>query len=152
LIHRCNYILLSQMHCVWQVVKTPTIISNNPVHPLHVLTPCFFNILMCVLIFCTIFAWNVSHSKRNWSRCGQKCILVFMWNTCNLCQILMKLEFSGQVFRKILKYQRCILVFVWGTCNFCQILMELEISRQVFRKTKNVYWSSCEIPVIFVRF
>jgi len=26
LIHRCNYILLSQVYCVWQVVKTPTII------------------------------------------------------------------------------------------------------------------------------
>jgi hypothetical protein len=27
LIHRCNYILLSQVYCVWQVVKTPTVIS-----------------------------------------------------------------------------------------------------------------------------
>ena len=26
LIHRCNYILLSQVYCVWQVVKTPTVI------------------------------------------------------------------------------------------------------------------------------
>ena len=32
LIHRCNYILLSQVYCVWQVVKTPTIIFNNPLH------------------------------------------------------------------------------------------------------------------------
>jgi hypothetical protein len=31
LIHRCNYILLYQVYCVWQVVKTPTIISSNPV-------------------------------------------------------------------------------------------------------------------------
>jgi hypothetical protein len=31
LIHRCNYILLSQVCCVWQVVKTLTIIFNNPV-------------------------------------------------------------------------------------------------------------------------
>ena len=31
LIHRCNYILLSQVYYVWQVVKTPTIILNNPV-------------------------------------------------------------------------------------------------------------------------
>ena len=29
--HRCNYILLSHVYCVWQVVKTPTIIFNNPV-------------------------------------------------------------------------------------------------------------------------
>jgi len=31
LIHRCNYILLSQVYCVWQVVKTTTVILNNPV-------------------------------------------------------------------------------------------------------------------------
>ena len=40
LIHRCNYILLSQVYCVWQVVKTPTIILNNPVYYIapHLLT------------------------------------------------------------------------------------------------------------------
>jgi len=32
LIHQCNYILLSQVYCVWQVVKTLTIIFNNPVY------------------------------------------------------------------------------------------------------------------------
>ena len=31
-IHRCNYALLSQVYCVWQVVKTPTINFNNPVY------------------------------------------------------------------------------------------------------------------------
>ena len=31
LIHRRNYILLSQVYCVWQVVKTQTIIFNNRV-------------------------------------------------------------------------------------------------------------------------
>ena len=31
LINRCTYILLSQVYCVWQVVKTPRIIFNNPV-------------------------------------------------------------------------------------------------------------------------
>ena len=31
LIHRCNYILLSQVYCVWQVVKTLIFIFNNPV-------------------------------------------------------------------------------------------------------------------------
>ena len=31
LIHRCNYVLLSQVYCVWQVVTTPTTILNNPV-------------------------------------------------------------------------------------------------------------------------
>jgi hypothetical protein len=32
---------------------------------------------MCVLIFSTISVWNVSHSKKNWSRYDQKCVLVF---------------------------------------------------------------------------
>jgi len=39
LIRRCNYILLSQAHCVWQVVKTPTIIFNNPVYIFGATTP-----------------------------------------------------------------------------------------------------------------
>jgi len=30
--HRCNYILLSQVYCVWQVVKIPITILNNPVY------------------------------------------------------------------------------------------------------------------------
>ena len=32
LIHRCNYTLLSQVYFVWEVVKTPTLILNNPVY------------------------------------------------------------------------------------------------------------------------
>jgi hypothetical protein len=36
LIHRCNYILLSQVYCAWQVVKTPAIILNNPVQCMQV--------------------------------------------------------------------------------------------------------------------
>jgi hypothetical protein len=31
LIHRCNYILLSWVYFVWQVVKIPTVILNNAV-------------------------------------------------------------------------------------------------------------------------
>jgi len=31
LIHRCKYILISHVYCIWQNVKTPTIISNNRV-------------------------------------------------------------------------------------------------------------------------
>ena len=34
LIHGCNYILLSQVYCVWQVAKTPTIVFNNSVFKL----------------------------------------------------------------------------------------------------------------------
>jgi len=55
---------------------------------------------MCVLIFSTTSVWNISHSNKNWVRFGHKCIMVFMWSTCCSCQILMKLEFSWQIFKK----------------------------------------------------
>ena len=34
---------------------------------------------MCVLIFCTTFAWNISHSKKNWARCNKKNVY---WSSC----------------------------------------------------------------------
>ena len=46
LIHRCNYILLPQVYCLWQVVKTPTIIFNNPVY-----TVCLLMLSNCVGIY-----------------------------------------------------------------------------------------------------
>jgi hypothetical protein len=39
---------------------------------------------MCVLIFSTTFVWKISHSKKNWARCDQKCVLVFMCSKCPL--------------------------------------------------------------------
>ena len=33
---------------------------------------------MCVLIFCTTFAWDTSHCKKNWARCDRKYAQVFM--------------------------------------------------------------------------
>ena len=38
------HILLSQVYCVWQVVKTPTVISNTPVHCNH------FLLYSCILL------------------------------------------------------------------------------------------------------
>ena len=42
LIHRYNYVLLSQVYCVWQVVKTLTIILNNPVFGQRGNLPCSY--------------------------------------------------------------------------------------------------------------
>ena len=49
LVHQCNYILLSQVYCVWQVVKTPTFIFNNPVYSIDYLVVCVC-VCVCVLI------------------------------------------------------------------------------------------------------
>ena len=53
-----------------------------------------------VLIFSTTVIWNISHSKKNWARYDQKCLLVLKWSTRNYRQILMKVEFSRQIFDK----------------------------------------------------
>ena len=55
---------------------------------------------MWVLIFYATFVWNISHSKKNWARYDKNCILVFVWCTGYCCHILMKLEFSWQIFEK----------------------------------------------------
>ena len=50
--------------------------------------------------FLYLFSWNISHSKKNWARHDQKYILVFIQNNCYSCHILMKPEFSWQIFEK----------------------------------------------------
>jgi hypothetical protein len=54
---------------------------------------------MCVLIFSTNFVWNISPSE-NLTRYRQKCRNVFMESIRYSCRILMKLEFSRQIFGK----------------------------------------------------
>jgi len=50
LIHRCNYILLSRVYFVWQVVKIPTIICNNPVYSfIHSIGMCRMQWFLAIL-------------------------------------------------------------------------------------------------------
>ena len=60
MIHQCNYILLSQVYCVWEVVNTLTIILNNPVFLICVLFLQF--IMFCELIIRFIFYMEVPFS------------------------------------------------------------------------------------------
>jgi hypothetical protein len=55
---------------------------------------------MCVLIFSTTSVWNISHSKKNCTRYDQKCMLVFIYRTRYFNLILIKLEFSWQIFKR----------------------------------------------------
>ena len=61
---------------------------------------------MCVLIFSTIFVWNISHSKKSWARYNKKYIY---WPSCKVPVILnislRDLEFSRQIFLKKLSFQ-----------------------------------------------
>ena len=54
---------------------------------------------MCVLIFTVPFVLNTSHSKKKSARC-HKSTNIFVQSTHYTCQILIKLEFSQQIFKK----------------------------------------------------
>ena len=63
LIHWCNYILLSQVYCVWQVVKTPTIIFNNPVYVIVVLWLIYLLCWsVCIYIYIYIYIYTYIHT------------------------------------------------------------------------------------------
>ena len=55
--------------------------------------------IKCVLIFSTIFVWNISHSKINSAK-YLICTWVFVSSTRYSCQISLKREFSGHIFEK----------------------------------------------------
>jgi hypothetical protein len=55
---------------------------------------------MRILIFFTTFARKISHSKKKWATYDHKCILTFMHCAHNSCHVLMKIEFSKQMFEK----------------------------------------------------
>ena len=63
LIHRCNYILLSQVYCVWQVVKTRTIILNNPVYHKWVSSRIVVGMLQIVFKFNLLVLHRSRHAK-----------------------------------------------------------------------------------------
>ena len=58
------------------------------------------NITMSVSSFSTTFVGNIFQSKKKWASYDRKCILVFVWSTRYSCPILIKLEFSRQIFEK----------------------------------------------------
>jgi hypothetical protein len=53
-----------------------------------------------VSIFSTTFVWNISHYTKNLARYYHQCTFFFMLSIHNSCQILMKIEFSQQMFEQ----------------------------------------------------
>ena len=53
--------------------------------------------IKCVLIFYTMFVWNISHSKKNEARYDQNCVGL---HVPNIFSDLMKIEFSPRAFKK----------------------------------------------------
>ena len=57
-----------------------------------------------VLISSTTFVWNISHSKKKWTKIYCNCTFVFMYSAGYASRILMELLFCRQIFRKVPKY------------------------------------------------
>jgi len=55
---------------------------------------------ICVSGFSTTSVWNIFHSKKKWARYDRKCVLVFRQRVFYSCLIVMKFEFSRQIFEK----------------------------------------------------
>jgi hypothetical protein len=87
---------------------------------------------MCVLIFCTAFVWNISHSKENylhminvyWSSCEVPAIIYIWWMSIGL----------HVKYPLLSTYDQCLLVVTWSTRCYLHMI--------------NVYWSSREVPAI----
>ena len=96
---------------------------------------------MCVLIFSTTFVWNISHFKKNWARYDHKCMSVCTSSSRYSCHILMKLEFSRQIFeKKNTQYQISWKCVDWEPTTSMRADGRTDITKQIvaFRNFANV--------------
>jgi hypothetical protein len=90
---------------LWSVACPAVLYFSTLSHKQHDFQPKVMEHKICVSISCTAFLWNISHSRKNWARYDQKCILILMLSTRYSCHSLMKLEIFSTFFRKIFKYK-----------------------------------------------
>ena len=85
---------------------------------------------MCVLILPTNSVWKFSHPEKNSGRYIRICTEVFMYSTRYSCHILMKIEFSCQIFKKIRNYQ-----ILWKSLSW-KLSCCMRADRQAGRRDK----------------
>ena len=96
---------VSSMQCTCTILSSVTCLAlphfSTLIHKWHIF--CKKKLLPIKYTFwlSTNFVWNFSHSKKNWARHYHKCTYLLMQSTCYSCQILMKLQFSWQILKKL---------------------------------------------------
>jgi hypothetical protein len=69
------------------------------------------------------FGCNVSHSKKNWARCGHKCTTVFTYSACRLCSRTVPVMFTysaGYVHVQCRLCSRTVpVMFTYSACRLC---------------------------------
>jgi len=80
-----------------------------------------------VLIFSTTVVWNISHSRKHSARYYHRRTHAFIQSTRYRFQILIKLEFTRQIFRKIFKYQISWKSIQWESS--CSKRTEVQMNR-----------------------
>jgi hypothetical protein len=86
----------------------------------------------CDLIFCTTFAWNISHSKKKQVGCDKKKSIGLHVKYRYFCRVSTKLKFFSTYFRKILKISNFMKICPVGT----------ELSRAEDGQTDTQTWRS----------
>ena len=87
-------VLYCHLWPVWLYLIFPHYLINGMISVEKLfITKCVFD---CLCNFCL----RIFHSEKNRARFDQKHILVFMWSTIYISQILVKIEFSRRIFQK----------------------------------------------------
>ena len=89
---------------------------------------------MCVLIFSTIFVWNISHPKKKWARYNKK-----VYIRLHVKYPLFLSDFNENLiflthFRQVLKYQISWISIQWSQVVSCR-WMDRQMSGQKGRQT-----------------
>jgi hypothetical protein len=123
-------------------------------HKLHDLRKKLLQI-KCVLILSTKFVWNISHSKKKSARYCHKGTNVFTQSTRYYCHILMKLEFSRQIFEEYspIRFQEnpssWSRVIPFGWTDGRTDMTKLTVAYRNFAKAPKKWRRYFLIPVVF---
>jgi hypothetical protein len=112
-----------------------------------------FRITLLSIKLCSEFLWNISHSKKNWTRYHYKCTYIHVNFPLLLSDFNETWIFSTD-FRKVLKYQISWKSFQWGAelfhadgqTDMTKVIVDL----RSFSKTPKKNWKSLVMVIMLL--